>query len=136
MIDEATSRIRMQLESKPNAIDELERKLIRVQGEIETLRKEDAAGARLKEAEAAETQAKLDELKRAVAAGTRRRICKRPEVIEEQRLAIEAAEARGEIARAAEIRYGSLKYLEQQLADLDREAPRSARRRADAAGGW
>ena len=63
VIDEATSRIRMQLESKPNAIDELERKFIRVQGEIETLRKEDAAGARLKEAEAAETQAKLDELK-------------------------------------------------------------------------
>ena len=45
VIDEATSRIRMQLESKPNAIDELERKLIGVQGEIETLRKEDAAGA-------------------------------------------------------------------------------------------
>jgi ATP-dependent Clp protease ATP-binding subunit ClpB len=123
VIDEATSRIRMQLESKPNAIDELERKLIRVQGEIETLRKEDAAGARLKEAEAAETQAKLDELK-----GRWRRerdananLQKTRKAIEEQRLAFEAAEARGEIARAAEIRYGSLKYLEQQLADLDRE---------------
>jgi ATP-dependent Clp protease ATP-binding subunit ClpB len=123
VIDEATSRIRMQLESKPNVIDELERKLIRVQGEIETLRKEDAAGARLKEAEAAETQAKLDELK-----GRWRRerdananLQKTRKAIEEQRLALEAAEARGEIARAAEIRYGSLKYLEQQLADLERE---------------
>jgi len=123
VIDEATSRIRMQLESKPNAIDELERKLIRVQGEIETLRKEDAAGARLKESEAAETQAKLDELK-----GRWRRerdananLQKTRKAIEEQRLALEAAEARGEIARAAEIRYGSLKYLEQQLADLERE---------------
>jgi ATP-dependent Clp protease ATP-binding subunit ClpB len=123
VIDEATSRIRMQLESKPNAIDELERKFIRVQGEIETLRKEDAAGARLKEAEAAETQAKLDELK-----GRWRRerdananLQKTRQAIEEQRLALEAAEARGEIARAAEVRYGSLKYLEQQLADLERE---------------
>jgi len=123
VIDEASSRIRMQLESKPNAIDELERKFIRVQGEIETLRKEDAAGARLKEAEAAEAQAKLDELK-----GRWRRerdananLQKTKQAIEEQRLALEAAEARGEIARAAEIRYGSLKYLEQQLADLDRE---------------
>jgi ATP-dependent Clp protease ATP-binding subunit ClpB len=123
VIDEATSRIRMQLESKPNAIDELERKFIRIQGEIETLRKEDAAGARLKEAEAAETQAKLEELK-----GRWRRerdananLQKTRQAIEEQRLALEAAEARGEIARAAEIRYGSLKYLEQQLADLERE---------------
>ncbi len=123
VIDEATSRIRMQLESKPNAIDELERKFIRVQGEVETLRKEDAADARLKEAEAAETQAKLDELK-----GRWRRerdananLQKTRRAIEEQRLALESAEARGEIARAAEIRYGSLKYLEQQLADLERE---------------
>jgi ATP-dependent Clp protease ATP-binding subunit ClpB len=123
VIDEATSRIRMQLESKPNAIDELERKFIRVRGEIETLRKEDAASARLKEAEAAETQAKLDEMK---ARWRRERdananLQKTRQAIEEQRLALEAAEARGEIARAAEIRYGSLKYLEQQLADLERE---------------
>jgi ATP-dependent Clp protease ATP-binding subunit ClpB len=123
VIDEATSRIRMQLESKPNAIDELERKFIRVQSEIEALRKDDPASARLKEAEAAEAQAKLDEMK-----GRWRRerdananLQKTKQAIEEQRLTLEAAEARGEIARAAEIRYGSLKYLEQQLADLERE---------------
>src|SRR5262245_6323383 len=129
VIDEATSRIRMQLESKPNAIDELERKFIRVQGEIEVLRKDDAAGARLKEAEAAEAQSKLDEMK-----GRWRRerdananLQKTKQAIEEQRLALEAAEARGEIARAAEIRYGSLKYLEQQLADLEREVAEAGR---------
>jgi len=123
VIDEATSRIRMQLESKPNAIDELERRFIRLQGEIEALRKDDAASARLKEAEAAEAQAKLDEMK-----GRWRRerdananLQKTKQAIEEQRLALEAAEARGEIARAAEIRYGSLKYLEQQLADIEHE---------------
>jgi ATP-dependent Clp protease ATP-binding subunit ClpB len=123
VIDEATSRIRMQLESKPNAIDELERKLIRSQGEIETLRKEDAAGIRAKEGEAAETQAKLDELKERWRRerNANANLQKTKQAIEEQRIALEAAEARGEIARAAEIRYGSLKYLEQQLADLERE---------------
>jgi ATP-dependent Clp protease ATP-binding subunit ClpB len=40
------------------------------------------------------------------------------QALEEQRLALEAAEARSEIAKAAELRYGSLKYLEQQLEDL------------------
>src|SRR5215831_17161632 len=123
VIDEATSRIRMQLESKPNAIDELERKFIRIQGEIETLRKEDAASARLREVEAEEAQAKLDELK---GRWQRERdananLQKTKQAIDEQRLALEAAEARGEITRAAEIRYGRLKYLEQQLADLERE---------------
>jgi ATP-dependent Clp protease ATP-binding subunit ClpB len=123
VIDEATSRIRMQLESKPNAIDELERKLIRIQGEIEILRKEDATGIRSKEGEAAETQAKLDELKERWQRerNANANLQKTKQAIEEQRIALEAAEARGEIARAAEIRYGSLKYLEQQLADLERE---------------
>ena len=123
VIDEATSRIRMQLESKPNAIDELERKFIRVQGELEILRKENPAGKRLKEAEAesAKIQETLDHLKerwqRERNAITN--LQKTKQAIEEQRMALEAAETRGEIAKAAEIRYGSLKYLEQQLADLE-----------------
>ncbi|MBO0861834.1 MAG: AAA family ATPase, partial [Chloracidobacterium sp.] len=123
IIDEATSRIRMQLESKPNAIDELERKFIRIQGEIEVLRKEGGAGLNSKEVEAAETRTKLDALKgrwqreRDAIAGLQ----KTKGAIEEQRVALEAAEAQGEIARAAEIRYGRLKYLEQQLADLEHE---------------
>jgi len=123
VIDEATSRIRMQLESKPNAIDELERKFIRVRGELEILRREDPGGKRLNEAEAesAKMQETLDQLKerwqRERNAITN--LQKTKQAIEEQRMALEAAEARGEIARAAEIRYGSLKYLEQQLADLE-----------------
>ncbi len=123
VIDEATSRIRMQLESKPNAIDELERKYVRTQGELEILRKEDPSAIRSKEGEAAEMKAKLDELK---GRWQRERnananLQKTKQAIEEQRVALEAAEARGEIARAAEIRYGSLKFLEQQLADLERD---------------
>jgi ATP-dependent Clp protease ATP-binding subunit ClpB len=123
VIDEATSRIRMQLESKPNAIDELERKLVRTQGELEIARKEDPSAVRSKEGEAAEMQARLDDLK---GRWQRERnananLQKTKQAIEEQRVALEVSEARGEIARAAEIRYGSLKFLEQQLADLERD---------------
>ncbi|HEX9001040.1 MAG TPA: AAA family ATPase, partial [Blastocatellia bacterium] len=125
VIDEATARIRMQLESKPNAIDELERALIRLQGEVDALRKAGDAGKRLKEAEAeiSDSQARLEELKQrwqrersAIA-----NLQKTKQAIGEQRLALEAAEAKGDIAKAAEIRYGSLKYLEQQLEDLQHE---------------
>ncbi len=125
VIDEATARIRMQLESKPNAIDELERAMIRLQGEIDALRKSDAVSKRLKEAEAeaAESQVKLDDLKqrwqRERSAITN--LQKTKQAITEQRVALDAAEGAGNIAKAAEIRYGSLKYLEQQLADLERD---------------
>lgn len=125
VIDEATARIRMQLESKPNAIDELERALIRLQGEVDALRKAGDAGKRLKEAEAeiADSQTRLEDLKqrwqRERSAITN--LQKTKLAIGEQRLALEAAEAKGDIAKAAEIRYGSLKYLEQQLEDQQRE---------------
>lgn len=125
VIDEATARIRMQLESKPNAIDELERALIRLQGEIDALRKSGGTGKRLAEAEteAADSQARLDELKQRWQRerGSITNLQKTKRAIAEQRMALEAAEAAGEIAKAAEIRYGSLKYLEQQLADLERD---------------
>lgn len=126
VIDEATARIRMQLESKPNAIDEIERKLIRLQGEIDALRKEKTDGQRLKgaEQEAEGLQARLEELKgrwqheRDVMTGLQ----KTKKAIEEQRLALEAAESRGDIAKAAEVRYGTMKYLDEQLADLTLKA--------------
>ena len=126
VIDEATARIRMQLESKPNAIDELERRLIRLQGEIDSMRKEGGASPRLKEAEseASDAQTRLDELTRRWQRErqTITSLQKTMQALEEQRIALDAAETRGEIAKAAEIRYGSLKYLEQQLEDLQREA--------------
>src|SRR5215831_6272060 len=51
VLDEAAARIRMQLESKPEEIDSQERKLLRLKGEIDTLRKSGASGRRLKQAE-------------------------------------------------------------------------------------
>jgi ATP-dependent Clp protease ATP-binding subunit ClpB len=125
VIDEASARIRLQLESKPNAIDELERRSVRWQSEIESLRQEQSASPRLKEAEqeVAELQPRLAELqqrwqreRQAVA-----NLQKTRQAVEEQRAALDAAETRGDVTKVAEIRYGSLKYLEEQLNDLQRE---------------
>jgi ATP-dependent Clp protease ATP-binding subunit ClpB len=126
ILDEASARIRMQLESKPNSVDKLERKLFRLQAEIETSRKDDRSDqGRLKESEeeASSLQAQLDALtqrwkrERDAIAGLQ----KTKKAIEEQRVLLEGAESQGDVAKAAEIRYGSLKYLEQQLADLQKE---------------
>jgi ATP-dependent Clp protease ATP-binding subunit ClpB len=125
VIDEATARIRLQLESKPNAIDELERRHIRLLSEIENLRKAAGSEARLDEAEreAAELQPRLDQMqqrwqreRQAITS-----LQKTKQAIEVQNAALADAETRGDVTRAAEIRYGSLKYLEAQLKDLRAE---------------
>jgi ATP-dependent Clp protease ATP-binding subunit ClpB len=123
ILDEASARIRMQLESKPDNMDTLERKLLRVKGEAETLQKsENPDKRRLKEVqdEATSLEAGLGELS---ARWNRERdtiaqLQKTKKAIEEQRALLDTAEARGDVAKAAELRYGSLKYLDQQLADL------------------
>jgi len=123
ILDEASARIRMQLESKPDNMDTLERKLLRVKGEADTLQKsENPDKRRLKEVqdEVASLEATLGELS---ARWNRERdtiaqLQKTKKTIEEQKAFLDAAEARGDVAKAAELRYGSLKYLDQQLADL------------------
>ena len=134
VLDEATARMRMQLESKPNAIDEIERQLIRLQGEADALRQGETDGTTARhlpavEHEATVLQGRVEELRqrwqheREVIAHVQRTM----KALAEQRSVLAAAEARGEVAKAAEIRYGTLKYLEQQLTDLQREASEIAR---------
>src|SRR5262245_7976883 len=126
VLDEAAARIRMQLESKPDEMDSLERKLLRVKGEVDTLRKNGSADRRrLKEAEddAVQQERRLSEL---TARWNRERdtigqLQKTKKAMEEQKGALEAAEAKGDVAKAAEIRYGALKYLDQQLTDLQNQ---------------
>ena len=57
VLDEATARMRMQLESKPNAIDEMERQLIRLQGEADALRQKRLDGTTARHLPAVEQEA-------------------------------------------------------------------------------
>ena len=120
VLDEAAARIRMQLESKPNDVDERERAFVRLQGRLESKRGtgEDVSAI---EREVATAEVALNEL--------RTRWLNEKEVssslqstrstLQTKRAELEAAEGRGDVAAAAEIRYGSLKYLSEQEADLN-----------------
>jgi ATP-dependent Clp protease ATP-binding subunit ClpB len=127
VIDESTARLRMQLESKPNAIDAMQRTLIRLQGEMTASHPEKTDGATQRRFQAEQEAKELQEhLEACTQRWNRERdalanVQKTQKALEEQKLALETAESRGDIAKAAEIRYGSLKYLEQQLADLQCE---------------
>ncbi|HTR36655.1 MAG TPA: AAA family ATPase [Bryobacteraceae bacterium] len=129
VIDEATARIRMQKESKPTHIDQEERLLIRKQAELESLLSSPVTPGQQKaiaalKTEIAEIQPRVEALvnewksQKEVSDNLQ----KTKQAIEEQSALLTAAESQGNVTKAAEIRYGSLKYLEQQREDLEKRA--------------
>ncbi|MGI4756110.1 MAG: ATP-dependent Clp protease ATP-binding subunit, partial [Janthinobacterium lividum] len=127
VIDAATARLRMQLESRPTALDQQERLLTRRRAELETLRGlPKPSSAQVKSITALE--AEVAEMEPRIAADTesweqqrnaRADLGKTVQAIEENTRLLSAAEGAGDVTRAAEIRYGSLKHLESQRADLE-----------------
>ncbi len=125
LIDEAASRLRIEIDSMPTEIDQIERKLTQLQIEEQALmREDDAASAERLEALRAEMAAVTEQL-----SGLKATWHSEKEIIEgAQRLKAELDEARtdeeratreGDLQRAAEIRYGRLPDLERQLAESE-----------------
>jgi ATP-dependent Clp protease ATP-binding subunit ClpB len=122
LIDEAASRIRMEIDSKPEEMDQLERRLIQLKIQREALRKEKdkASKQRLKDLEeeikALERQfADLEEVWKAEKA-TLEGTAQVKEELERARYELEAAQRAGDLGRASELQYGRIPDLEQQLA--------------------
>ena len=130
LVDESASRLRIEIDSMPEEIDELTRRRIQLEIEREALKKEsDAASAeRLHgvEGEIADLTEEIDALtarwnleKEAITA-----IRDLKERIEDTRGDAEIAERDGDLARAAELRYGAMTQLESDLADQEAELAR------------
>ncbi len=121
LIDEAASRIRMEIDSKPEEMDRLERKLIQLKIEREALAKEkdEASRTRLKKLEediaALEREySELEEIwksEKAAVQGTTHI----KEELERARLEMETARRAGDLARMSELQYGRIPDLEKQL---------------------
>ena len=130
IIDQATARIRMQKESKPTHIDQKERLLLRKKAELEAVEPTASTVSAKKAVEGlkADIAALEPEVTKLVEQWNKQKssldlLQKTKLAIQEQNTALAAAEAKGDVAAAAGIRYGSLKYLEQQLADLEAQGP-------------
>ena len=122
LIDEAASRIRMEMDSKPESMDRLERRLIQYKMEAEALKQEsdDASRKRLedlREAIAAleKEYADLDEIWQAEKA-TLRGSQELKEELDAARLEFETARRAGDLTRMSELQYGRIPELEKQLA--------------------
>ncbi|MBP7528073.1 MAG: ATP-dependent chaperone ClpB [Syntrophorhabdaceae bacterium] len=121
LVDEASSRLRMEIDSVPTEIDEIERKIIQSEIEIEALKKEkdEASKERRKK-----LQDELAELKKDVE-GRRKHweqektlitgSSEIKEKIDQARTQADELERKGDFGRVAEIRYGTITTLEQEL---------------------
>ena len=123
LVDEASSRLRMQVDSKPEELDAIDRDLMRLKIEREALKKEDDAASRDR---LLKLEKELAELEESSAAMTTRWEAEKGKVVESQKLKeeldkarteVELAQRRGDLTKASELLYGVIPGIEKKLAD-------------------
>jgi ATP-dependent Clp protease ATP-binding subunit ClpB len=124
LIDEAASRLRLEMNSVPEEIDEAERTITRLEIEKEALRRDgDTSKADKIARELAEMQAKRDELKAGwkVEKEMIEKVQTKKEAVEALRFEAEEAERSGDYGKVAEIRYGKIVQLEEEISELKQQ---------------
>ena len=127
LIDEAASHLRVEMDSIPEELDEMERHRLQLEIEREALSKEDDPGSRARlqhlEVELANVRERRDALmvrwekeKTQVA-----HVSQIKQAIDETRILEQQAEREGDLAKAAELRYGKLLSLEKDLEEAQKE---------------
>jgi ATP-dependent Clp protease ATP-binding subunit ClpB len=125
LMDEAASRLRMEVDSKPEAIDELDRRIVQLKIEREALKRESDPGSRdrlerlvkeLEEAEqrSAELTAQWSAEKDRLAGAQ-----KLKERLDQARAELEIVQRRGDWSRAGELTYGVIPELERKLGEVE-----------------
>jgi ATP-dependent Clp protease ATP-binding subunit ClpB len=127
LVDEAASRIRVQLDSLPENIDELERRITQLEIEKQALKKEKDPASKEKLQKIEKELAELKEQSNALKSQWKRekdlidQINKLKEKIDALKIEEQNAERRGDLERVAEIRYGQLIELNKQIEKLSAE---------------
>ncbi len=132
LIDEAAARLKMQVDSKPEELDTIDREIVRLRIEQEALKKERDPGSR---ARLAALENELRDLEKKSADITSRWKSEKAKLSEAQKVKTELdqrrvelanAQRRGEYQRAGELAYGRIPELEKKLKDLEATEGRSA----------
>jgi ATP-dependent Clp protease ATP-binding subunit ClpB len=133
LVDEAASRIKMELDSKPTELDQLDRQILQLEIERTSLAKEKDAASKerlkLLERELADLKEKSKALtaqwqneKSAVNA-----VSIVQQQLEQAKLELEQAQRKGDLTRSAEIQYGKIPELEKKLAKIEKQSTQAAR---------
>jgi ATP-dependent Clp protease ATP-binding subunit ClpB len=130
LVDEAASRLRMEIDSMPAELDEIRRRVMQLEIEREALRKESDQASRerlaklekelanLKETQT-QLQAQWQQEKDAIGGASTLK-----EELEQLRLALDAAQRAGDYGKASELQYGRIPELEKRLSEQDGDAGR------------
>ena len=132
LMDEAASRLRMQVDSKPEELDELDRRVIQLKIEREALKKEadKASKDRLEalEADLAGLERQAEEMTAAWQAEKEKlnSVQKMKEDLDAARVELEQRQREGALERASELAYSVIPELEKKLSELEEEGAESA----------
>jgi ATP-dependent Clp protease ATP-binding subunit ClpB len=135
LIDEAAASLRIQIDSMPTEIDKLERRAMQLEIEKQALKKEDDPNSRERLAALEKELAGIREQSNALKANwkkekdliTRQRELK--EKLEQMRIEEQTEERKGNLQRVAEIRYGLIRQVEEELKQLTAQLEKTSARR-------
>jgi len=125
LVDEAASRIRMEIDSKPTEIDEVDRHMMQLEIELESLKDDDDAGTVARRQQLERTLAEERERSSAMHAEWQREketigaASELRERLDQAKIDLERAERDADLGRAAELRHGVIPELERKLADAE-----------------
>jgi ATP-dependent Clp protease ATP-binding subunit ClpB len=121
LVDEAASRLRMEIDSMPAELDEVERRIMQLEIEREALRKERDAASKDRLGKLEKELAELKERKSGLAAQWQQEKAQiqasrqKKEELDRLRIELEGLQRAGEYAKASELQYGRIPELEQQV---------------------
>jgi ATP-dependent Clp protease ATP-binding subunit ClpB len=125
LVDEAASRIKMEIDSKPTEIDEVDRHILQLEIELESLKDDDDPGTVARREQLERTLADERERSAAMTAEWQREketvgaANELREQLEQARIDLERAEREADLGRAAELRHGTIPALEKQLEEAE-----------------
>jgi len=133
LVDEAASRIKMELDSKPTELDQLDRQILQLEIERMSLAKEkdDASKERLKLID--KTLANLKEKSKALTAQWQNEktavnaVSIVQQQLEQAKIELEQAQRKGDLTKSAELQYGKVPDLEKKLAAIEKQSTQATR---------
>jgi ATP-dependent Clp protease ATP-binding subunit ClpB len=127
LVDEAAARLRMQVDSKPEALDELDRRLMQLKIEREALKKESDTASKDRLAKLEKEIVNLEEQANALSGRWQEEKAKLAgaqklkEQLDQARIELEQAQRKGDLTRAGELAYGVIPDLEAKLKKMEEE---------------
>jgi len=121
LVDEAASRIRMEIDSKPTEIDEVDRHIMQLEIELQSLGEDDDPGTASRREQLERSLAEEKERSQAMHAEWQREketvgaVAELQEQLDQARTELERAQREADLGRAAELQYGTIPELEKQL---------------------